>query len=364
MTDRTVLVEKALAGRSVFLTGHTGFTGSWLAEWLHQIGCHVTGYSLKPETDPNLYDLLGGEERFHRSYIADINEFDTLQQAIGHAKPDIVFHLAAQPLVRRAYRDPLEAFRTNVIGTANVLEAARHVEGIEAFVCITTDKVYDNKEWPHPYRENDELGGKDPYSASKACAELVTRCYQQTMVDGANNMKIATARGGNIIGGGDWSEDRIVPDFYRAMEKGETLTLRYPGAIRPWQHVLSACHGYMAIADFLLNKSGKLLAEDMAWNIGPSDPTSLSVGELVGILNEFSTSVSVEHENPDYVEAMILKLDTSKTSGKLGAHCPWTTRETVQRTAEWYADYYQDPALAVKRTASQISSYRKALSND
>ena len=248
--------SSALHGRRVFLTGHTGFTGSWLALWLHQIGCDVTGFALEPQTAPNLFAAFNGAPRFSRSHIGDIRDADSVRRAILTAKPEIVLHLAAQPLVRRSYADPLETFLTNVLGTANVLEAARNTQTVRAFVSVTTDKVYENDERPHAYRETDRLGGKDPYSASKACAEIVTRCYQETMAGLGNGMRIAAARGGNIIGGGDWSADRIVPDYYRAVRGGHPLKIRSPDAVRPWQHVLSACHGYLLIASRLLSGEG------------------------------------------------------------------------------------------------------------
>ena len=246
--------EDSLRGRCVFLTGHTGFTGNWLAEWLNALDCDIAGYSLAPETSPNLFTILERADRFTQHDIADIADYARVRKAMEAAKPSIVFHLAAQPLVRRSFREPIETFASNVLGTASVLEAARSVESVKAIVCITTDKVYENREWAHPYRESDRLGGKDPYSASKACAELVASCYRETMAGLGNGAKIATARGGNIIGGGDWSEDRIVPDFYRALNAGEALKIRNPRAVRPWQHVLSACHGYLAIAADLLDQ--------------------------------------------------------------------------------------------------------------
>ena len=235
------------------------------------------------------------------------------------------------------------------------------MESVKAIVCITTDKVYENREWAHPYRESDRLGGKDPYSASKACAELVAACYSQTMAGLGNGAKVATARGGNIIGGGDWSEDRIVPDYYRALADGQVLKIRNPDAIRPWQHVLSACHGYLAIAADLLNQKSDNGDEGASWNIGPTDPAPVSVGELVEQLGKHSNRPEIIIEPSNLAETNILKLDTNKAATRLGVRSPWTTEETVRRTAEWYAAYYADARKATALVSTQLEEFRKAL---
>lgn len=350
--------EDTLRGRSVFVTGHTGFTGSWLTSWLRTLDCDVHGYALAPETDRSLYDLLGGASRYASSTIANLNEHETLKAAMASAKPSVVIHLAAQPLVRRSYRDPLETIASNVSGTASLLEAARMTEGVEAVVCITTDKVYANREWVHPYREDDRLGGKDPYSASKAAAEIITQSYQQTMAALGNGVKIATARGGNIIGGGDWSEDRLIPDFYRAAIAGEKLVIRSPNAIRPWQHVLSACHGYLAIAHDLLSADEDF---EKAWNIGPGDGLALTVRQVLDLLAENSAAPEVVYEGSHLAEAQTLKLDISKAAVGLGFLPPWDTREAISRTGEWYGAYAGDRAEAAAMTDLQLTDYRSAL---
>jgi CDP-glucose 4,6-dehydratase len=260
--------------------------------------------------------------------------------------------------VRRSYADPLETFATNVIGTANVLEAARRIPSVRAFVSVTTDKVYENLGDGRPFAEGDRIGGKDPYSASKACAEIVSRCYQETMSGLGNGMRIATARGGNIIGGGDWSLDRIVPDFYRAATTGRPLVIRYPEAVRPWQHVLSACHGYLAVAGHLL--SGTASAVD-AWNIGPRDGDSVTVRALVDLLGAHSTPVRIEIEPAALVESALLRLDTSKARDVLGFVPGWGTRDVVIKTADWYGRYYHDPDAALETTLAQIADYRRAI---
>lgn len=351
-------VSAALQGRNVFLTGHTGFTGSWLGAWLASIGCNLTGYSLAPETKPNLFTLLGSGADNARSVIGDIRDFAKLSESLNEAQPDVIMHLAAQPLVRRSYREPLDTISSNALGTAHVLEAARSCPSVKAFVCVTTDKVYENVERPQPYSENDRLGGKDPYSASKACAEIITRAYQETMADLGNGMRIATARGGNIIGGGDWSEDRIVPDFYRAETQGTTLSIRNPESVRPWQHVLSACHGYIAIAAHLLSSDTK---GAHSWNIGPSDQEPITVRQLIQMLSRHSQPPAIEFGSSPLKEANLLTLDVGKARRELGFAPPWTTEEVIARTAEWYARYYADPDAARAVTIDQLHDYRAAI---
>ena len=354
--------EQTLAGKRVLLTGHTGFTGGWLAHWLTDLGCQVTGIGLAPETQPNLFEASAVADILD-SHIVDIREADKVAAIMDAAAPDIVFHLAAQPLVRRSYRDPLETFSTNVMGTANVLEAARHVASVRAFVCITTDKVYDNLEWAWPYRETDTLGGKDPYSASKAAAELVTRAYQSTLTQLSNSMKIATVRGGNIVGGGDWSEDRIIPDFYRALVNDETLSIRNPGAVRPWQHVLSACHGYMMVAAQLLEQyaADTEATQNWSWNIGPTDNSTFSVRELIDHLATVWDQPNVDFNPSPLPEAQQLSLDVSKAKSVLGFNSPWDTEEVCRRVAEWYRDFAENPETAHALSRAQIADYRAAI---
>ena len=351
-------ISEALVGRRVFMTGHTGFTGSWLALWLTEIGCEVTGYALAPETTPNLFDESGIRERLRAHDVGDIRDLQALRASMERAAPSVVVHLAAQPLVRRSYRDPLDTVSTNVVGTVSVLEAARQTDSVEAFVCVTSDKVYENREWVHPYRETDRFGGRDPYSASKACAELMTRTYQETLARLGNDMRIATARGGNIIGGGDWSEDRIIPDFFRALVSGERLKLRNPGAVRPWQHVLSACHGYLAIAAHLLSHGA---GRTESWNIGPGSTDWITVEQLIHMLSEACGSPGVDYEPSPLEEAHTLLLDTMKAKHELGLLPAWPGRQAIEQTAVWYQRYYarqQDP-LAI--CLEQLRAYRSAI---
>lgn len=261
--------------KRVLLTGHTGFKGSWLAIWLTGLGAQVIGVSLSPETEPNHWDLLGLDLDDRR---VDIRDADAILNIFTETKPELVFHLAAQPLVRRSYRDPLETWSTNVMGTANVLDACRLTESVRAIVVVTTDKCYENQEWPWGYRENDRLGGHDPYSASKAGAELVAASYRHAFFSNEDGPLLATARAGNVIGGGDWSEDRLIPDLVRATVNNQSLEIRSPNATRPWQHVLESLSGYLLLGQKLLEGQKDFAAP---WNFGPEPEGNRSVAEVL-----------------------------------------------------------------------------------
>jgi CDP-glucose 4,6-dehydratase len=350
--------EAALRGKRVFLTGHTGFTGSWASAWLAAIGAEVCGYSLAPETSPSLWGELGLDGHM-RSVIGDICDRDSLAEAITSFAPHVVLHLAAQPLVRRSYREPFETFNVNVMGTLNVLEASRHVPGLQAIVCVTTDKVYENKEWSWPYRENDALGGKDPYSASKSAAEMVIQSYQYAFqgVDG-RPLPVATARGGNIIGGGDWSEDRLVPDFVRAVTTDAALTLRYPDATRPWQHVLALVQGYLMLAAQLIDKPASTAR---SWNLGPADGRALSVRTVLESLAATWTRPNLEYLDNPAKEAQLLALDSTLARDTLGWKPAWDVAETIDRTAAWYRDFYIGKTSGAEITGAQIADWRRTL---
>lgn len=348
--------ETAYRGARVFLTGHSGFTGNWLATWLEALGAQVHGLSLPPCTTPNLFEALG--RRPSSGEFGDIRDLDAVRASIASFKPDIVLHLAAQPLVRRSYRDPIETFATNVMGTANVLEAARDCASVKAFVCVTTDKVYADVGEGRPYEEDAHLGGADPYSASKAAAEIVTGAYKKTMAALGNGMRVATVRGGNIIGGGDWSEDRLIPDFVRAWNEGETLVIRSPEAVRPWQHVLSACHGYLAVGAHLLQKGE---SDGGSWNIGPQDDTALTVRQVLDRLAERCGGVDIRYEPSHLKETKLLRLDASRVRRELGVAIPWSTDEVILHTADWYKAYRDNPADALAVTQAQIEAYRNAI---
>lgn len=346
--------ERRLEGERVLVTGHTGFTGSWLTSWLAGIGAEVHGLALAPETSPNLFDAARiGEIVRHR--LLDIRSAVDVIRCLDEVRPSVLIHLAAQPLVRRSYREPVDTFATNVMGTANVLEAARAC-GVRAAVAITTDKVYRNREWDRPYSEVDELGGKDPYSASKACAELVAASYQASF--GAAGPAIATARGGNIVGGGDWSEDRLIPDFVRAILAGKPIVLRNPGATRPWQHVLSLCHGYLMLAAALLDRPAEHVG---GWNLGPTSEEIVPVGAVVERLSGKWRAPQVKIEPANLAEAQLLALDSTKAWTRLGWHPPWPLDTVLARTAEWYRDFHDGRMDARTLLDRQIAEYRQAI---
>lgn len=350
--------EQALAGRRILVTGHTGFTGSWACLWLHEIGAQLAGLALAPETDPSLFTAARVQELVPTT-LGDICDEAVVRQAIERFQPELVLHLAAQPLVRRSYREPVRTFAVNAMGTAHVLEAARHVRSVKGVLCITTDKVYRNNEWEWPYRENDPLGGKDPYSASKSAAEMVIASYAASYpFTKGEGPAVAIARGGNIIGGGDWSEDRLVPDFVRAVTQGTTLVLRYPDATRPWQHVLGLVHGYMMLMAGLVGSSPAKVAR--AWNLGPHDPKSHSVREVLEMLSDCWQRPSLDYQKNAAPEAGALALDSSLARNALGWTPAWSTEQSVAQTAAWYRAFHQDRKDARQITLEQIRAWRQA----
>jgi CDP-glucose 4,6-dehydratase len=311
--------------------------------------------ALPPETEPSLFSCARIGDGLN-SRFGDIRDFATVKQAMEAARPGVVFHLAAQPLVSRSFADPLETFATNVIGTAHVLEAARLQPGVKAVVCVTTDKVYADHARQEGYREGDKLGGRDPYAASKAAAELVAACYRDTMAGRGNKVLIATARGGNIIGGGDWSRDRIVPDFVRAAVAGAPLTLRNPDAVRPWQHVLALVHGYLVLASRLMQ--GHAECAD-AWNFGPLEQDAVPVEALVDGLGKAWKSPATGYHKGEFPETHVLHLDSARARGALGWRSPLDLERAIRLTAEWYRDFYLQPSAALALTAAQIDGYRR-----
>lgn len=324
--------------KHVFLTGHTGFKGGWLALWLQSLGANVTGYSLSPITTPSLFNVANVANGM-TSIIGDIRDYDKLKFAMDQASPEIVFHMAAQPLVRYSYNHPVETYATNVMGTVHVLEAARYQSRLKSIVSVTSDKCYDNKEWPWGYRENEPMGGYDPYSNSKGCAELISAAYRSSFMNPNNYEKhgigLATARAGNVIGGGDWSEDRLVPDIIRAIVNGQSVKLRSPQAIRPWQHVLEPIGGYMLLAEKLFLSGGRF-AE--AWNFGPNDQDAKNVEWITQqLVNTWGDGASFYVEaNNTHHEANYLKLDCSKAKMSLDWQPKWDALETIRRISLWH----------------------------
>ena len=307
-------------GKRVFVTGHTGFKGAWLALWLTDLGAEVTGYSLPPPTDPSLFDISGVRSRL-RHLDGDVRDEAALAHAVREARPEIVFHMAAQSLVRVSYDEPAATYATNVMGTVNVLEAVRRCDGVRAVVCVTSDKCYENRETPRPYREDDAMGGHDPYSSSKGCAELVASAYRRSFFSGPGDASgraaLATARAGNVIGGGDWAKDRLVPDLLNGFAAGVRPLIRFPSAVRPWQHVLEPLAGYLRLAEALW--MGDPAAAD-GWNFGPDDadaqPVSWIADRLAALWGEGAAWETTGEPQPH--EAHFLRLDCAKARQKLG----------------------------------------------
>lgn len=339
--------------KKVFLTGHTGFKGGWLALWLQSMGAKVTGYALSPPTEPNFFTVADVAPGLEQSIIADITDAKTLRSAMQKTQPDIVLHLAAQPLVRHSYSKPVETYQTNVIGTVNVLEAVRATSSVKAVVNITTDKCYENREWLWGYRENEALGGFDPYSSSKACAELVTAAYRQSFLQSAG-IAVASARAGNVIGGGDWATDRLIPDFLRAIDAGQTLIIRSPDAIRPWQHVLEPLSGYLLLAEKLFT-DGEPYAE--AWNFGSDDSDAKPVRWILEQLNILRPDLIWQCDTvPQPHEAHYLKLDSSKAKQRLTWQPHWQLATALEKTVAWHEAWRQGANMRVISLA-QIDEY-------
>ena len=342
-------------GRSVFLTGHTGFKGGWMAMWLTKMGAKVHGYSLEPPTTPNFFSTTKLEERLTSSTIDNIQNYSSLKSAISFAKPSIIIHMAAQPLVRQSYITPIETLKTNVIGTANLLEVVREIKGIEAIVNITTDKVYENKEQLKPYAESEKLGGYDPYSASKACAELVSTAYRNSFLK-ENDIKIATVRAGNVIGGGDWAIDRLIPDFFRAIDAGKKLMIRNPDSVRPWQHVLEPLSGYLLLAEKMVT-DGHSFAE--AWNFGPKKNDLKTVSWMINYLVKKIPNAKWEIDKAKQPhEAKLLLLDSNKAKSKLGWMQKLSLDIAIDKTIEWH-EAWKDNQPMEKISISQINFYEE-----
>lgn len=353
-----------LRGRRVLVTGHTGFKGGWLSVWLQHLGAHVTGVALPPEgDDPSFFELLGLEDRLD-SHFCDIRDPEGLAEIVTSTAPDVVVHMAAQALVRRSYSEPAATYATNVLGTAHLFEAVRATPSVRCVVNVTTDKCYENRGWARGYVETDTLGGHDPYSSSKAAAEIVTSAYRRSFFEHPGAPGIATARAGNAIGGGDWSPDRLIPDIVRALTAGDTVVIRNPEATRPWQHTLEPLGGYLKLACTMLESDDAVWRD--AWNFGPGGEANVSVREVLTLLdqvwperalNSAVDATGTEHPH----EAHLLSLDIEKAGTLLEWSPVWSLETALERTARWYETWMTDPDRLREITIEQIEEYQATL---
>ena len=347
-------------GKRVFLTGHTGFKGSWLSIWLNELGAEVSGYALDPPTNPSLFEKAEVSS-FISHNIGDIRDLENLKKVMSEADPQIVIHMAAQPLVRESYDDPVGTYETNVMGTVNLLESVRKCPNVRSVINVTTDKCYENKEWLWGYREDEPMGGYDPYSNSKGCSELVTSSYRNSFFNRSeygksHNVAVASARAGNVIGGGDWAKDRLIPDIVKSVQKKETVIIRSPYAIRPWQHVLEPLSGYLTLAEKLYGENGCGYAE--GWNFGPNDADAKTVEWIVEKLCELwgpGSSYKIT-EKPQPHEASYLKLDISKAGFRLGWKPVWNLEKTLEKIKNWNDAVFNN-GKAIDKCREQIEEF-------
>ena len=342
------------SGKRVFLTGHTGFKGGWIGHWLSGLGAEVYGYALDPPTEPNFFSETKLRERLSGSTSGDITNYDSVFEALRRSKPDVVIHMAAQSLVRSSYKSPLETFATNVTGTLNLLEASRSIGTIKVFLNVTSDKCYSNQESSGPHKENDSLGGDDPYSASKACAEIVSAAYRESFFAEAG-IHLATARAGNVIGGGDWATDRLVPDFLRALDAGDVMKIRFPDHVRPWQHVLEPLSGYLLLVEKLFCHGEAFV---QPWNFGPNDSEARSVAWLADLFCQIAPNARwVAETNPTNPrESQTLQIDSRKAMDTLGWAPRWTVEKALQKTLEWHQAWVDKQDMS-RVCSLQISEY-------
>lgn len=343
--------------KSVFITGHSGFKGSWLSLWLSSLGCNVHGYSLEPNTNPNLYSIFDIAKNITSSTFGDINNQILLKKALKECNPEIIIHMAAQPLVRESYRTPVETLNTNIIGTANVFDAARDLQNLKVILNITTDKCYKNLERTEPYKETEALGGHDPYSASKACSEIITSAYMKSFFNDLN-INIASARAGNVIGGGDWSKDRLIPDLINANSNKKNLDIRSPSATRPWQHVLEPLSGYMALVEMLYQDGNKF---NEPWNFGPDDKDVKSVEWISNYCSKKLVNLNWVDTSNQYSphEAQLLQLDSTKAKAKLKWAPKWNIEVALDNTINWYESFANGNDMK-KITLDQIELYQNS----
>lgn len=352
------MFDNFFKNKRVFITGHTGFKGAWLTFWLKKLGAEICGFSLEPPSTPNLFELARISEGIH-SVHGDIRELELLKNEIINFSPEIIIHLAAQSLVRKSYKDPVETYSTNIMGTVNLFEAVRQTKSIKAVVNVTSDKCYENKEWLWGYREADPMGGHDPYSSSKGCAELVTSAYLSSFFSpemyNDHGVSIGTARAGNVIGGGDFASDRLVPDLIKSFIKGEITQIRFPNAVRPWQHVLEPLAGYLMLAQQLYNKGTEFSG---AWNFGPEDSSVHTVASVADLMVSHWGGARWESLNKlQPHEAGLLKLDSSKARNLLGWKPQLSFEEAVEWTVTWYKNHAEGGDNLIELMGKQINNY-------
>ena len=355
-----IMFQEIYKDKKVLLTGHTGFKGTWLTLWLQKLGAKVYGYSLSPYSTPNHFSLL--QDQCVYSYIADINNASTLDKALKEVEPDIIFHLAAQPLVRESYQDPYYTFKTNILGVFNLLQSSRNLKNLKAIVNVTTDKVYENKEQIWAYRENDALGGYDPYSASKACSEILTDSMRRSFFNPSNfgishQVLIATARSGNVIGGGDWSRDRLVVDLVLSTTTHQPAIIRSPRATRPWQHVLEPLYGYLLLGQKLLERKTEYAS---AFNFGPKSEDNLEVEKIIHIAKSQWENIaySIQDNNPNNPhEAELLMLDATKAQKLLKWNTFWSAQEAIEKTIQWYKHFYANQQIITHQQLDEYITY-------
>lgn len=364
MESLAMIDEKFWIGKKVLITGCTGFKGTWLSIWLSEMGADVYGYALNPSTTPSMFDVLNMQDKINFKQ-GDIRNYTEFNDYLNLVNPEVVFHLAAQPLVRYSYANPIETYHTNVLGLVHVLESIRLNQSVKVIINVTSDKCYDNKEWHWGYRENEPMGGYDPYSNSKGCAELVTSCYRNSYFNisefkRTHNTLLASCRAGNVIGGGDWADDRIIPDIIRAFSAQKKVIIRSPNAIRPWQHVLEPLSGYILLAEELYHEKTEL-AE--GWNFGPNEDSTKNVEYIINKLSElWGTADAWElDKNHNLHEANHLKLDCSKARDLLKWSPKWGLDYTLKKLVEWYKMYQDDKSKLYNITSDQIKEYMESL---
>ncbi len=359
MFEDILKFESLLSKKKILITGNTGFTGCWAHIWLQEIGAEVMGYSLPPETEPSLYSEINKNSKLNTTY-SDIRDYKDLDNVVSNFQPEVILHLAAQSLVRRSYSEVYDTMLTNVVGTLNILEIARKVDSVKGVLCVTTDKVYKNINLNEPFKETDSILGSDPYSSSKAAAEMVIQGYSK-LPNSINNktLSIASARGGNIIGGGDWADDRLIPDFIRAVTNNESLLVRYPDAIRPWQHVLALVHGYLILMGGLISLEPKKYVG--TWNFGPKISKEFSVKQILEMMSKEWHKPNFIYAENSLPEDSFLAIDSSKAIEQLAWNVPWNLEQTVFETISWYKKFYNSEKSARDLTIDQIKKWRMSL---